>query len=69
MKSNLSDAPKPNAHARADISHVPGLHDWERVVLVDNGVSAIAEICDSSRSVQTKRRLRKELEAEVRCKM
>lgn len=68
MRSSRSDAPKPNAHARADISHVPGLHDWERVVLVDNGVSAIAEICDSSRSVQTKRRLRKELESEAGCK-
>nr|DAH11429.1 MAG TPA: hypothetical protein [Caudoviricetes sp.] len=68
MRSNRSDAPKPTAHARADISHVPGLHDWERVVLVDNGVSAIAEICDSSRSVQTKRRLRKELESEAGCK-
>ncbi len=44
MRSSRSDAPKPNAHARADISHVPGLHDWERVVLVDNGVSAIAGV-------------------------
>lgn len=68
MRSSRSDAPKPGEYVRADISRLPCLHDWERVVLVDNGVSAIAEICDSSRSVQTKNRLRKELEAEVRCK-
>lgn len=64
MRSKQSDAPKPNAHARADISRLPCLHDWERVVMVDNGVSAIAEVCDSSKSVQTKNRLRKELESE-----
>lgn len=64
MRSNQSDAPKPKERVRADISRLPCLHDWERVVMVDNGVSAIAEICDSSRSVQTKRRLRKELELE-----
>lgn len=64
MKSSRSDAPKPSEHVRADISRLPCLHDWERVVLVDNGVSAIAEICDSPRSVQTKKRLRKELESE-----
>ena len=68
MRSSRSDAPKPSEHVRADISRLPCLHDWERVVLVDNGVSAIAEICESPRSVQTKKRLRKELEAEVRCK-
>lgn len=64
MRSNQSDAPKPKEHVTADISRSPCLHDWERVVMVDNGVSAIAEICDSSRSVQTKKRLRKELESE-----
>ena len=64
MRSNQSDAPKPSEHVKADISRLPCLHDWERVVMVDNGVSAIAEICDSSRSVQTKKRLRKELESE-----
>lgn len=64
MRSSRSDAPKPNEHVRAEISRLPCLHDWERVVLVDNGVSAIAEICDSPRSVQTKKRLRKELESE-----
>lgn len=64
MRSSRNDAPKPNAHVRADISRLPCLHDWERVVLVDNGVSAIAEICDSSRSVQTKKRLREELKSE-----
>lgn len=64
MRSSRSDAPKPSEHVRADISRLPCLHDWERVVLVDNGVSAIAEICDSPRSVQTKKRLRKELESE-----
>lgn len=64
MRSNQSDAPKPKESVRADISRLPCLHDWERVVLVDNGVSAIAEICNSSRSVQTKKRLRKELESE-----
>lgn len=64
MRSSRSDAPKPSEHVRADISRLPCLHDWERVVLVDNGVSAIAEICDSPRSVQTKKRLREELESE-----
>ena len=64
MRSNQSDAPKPDEHVKADISRLPCLHDWERVVMVDNGVSAIAEVCDSSRSVQTKKRLREELESE-----
>lgn len=44
MRSSRSDAPKPSEHVRADISRLPCLHDWERVVLVDNGVSAIAGV-------------------------